>query len=405
MASPKEKTTKVTKRKRSPTATGGRKKKKGSSSTAATPTAAIAEPVQQTRVVIPPSPSKTLIVDNGGDTLKYGWSTDDEPRKMANVSARLIHQFTVLVGDELEQVQNPNSLIGITRSTERGIISNLGNQTQVWKRMLDNLGVTVPLHSEAAASFGWKVQGSSGRKKGAAATSNVSTIEKSTAAVTIPAHSVAVLLLLPPLCPRVLLDQIVYVWMEDLGVSQVGIGISSAMASKEHSTWKTSLTVDIGWSSCLVVPTFKKKPVEPQKAIRRLPIGGRHMINILKYHMSYRQYNLMDQDHILRDILEQQAYFSLDFLKDLRLARQLPSGRRPYDRDYVLPDYQTQFKGTVRLTPQLQKELELKEKKKGADDEEEVDDEEEDEDFEVGEEDSGDESGYDGDGNKCESPD
>jgi actin-related protein 6 len=358
------------KRKRSTSATSRKKK-----------VAAPAEPAK--RVILPPT--RTLIIDNGGDTVKYGWSTDDQPRKMPNVSARLIHQFTVLVGDEMEQVQNPNSLIGITRSTERGMISNLGNQTQVWKRILDTLGVTIPPNSEAATSFGWKVGGGRTMAGGPdPAEPNI-----------IPSHSIAVVLLLPPLCPRILLDQIFYVWMEDFGVSHVGIGISSVLASKEHPTWKTSCTVDLGWSSCLVVPTFKKKPIEPSTAIRRLPIGGRHLINMLKYFMSYRQYNLMDQDHILRDLLEQQGYFSLDFEKDLQLARQLPSGRRPYDRDYVLPDYQTTHKGTVRLTPQLQKELQ-KEGKKEVDDEDD-DDDDDDEDFEAGDEESGDDSGNDED--------
>ena len=38
------------------------------------------------------------------------------------------------------------------------------------------------------------------------------------------------------------------------------------------------------------------------EAIRRMPIGGRHLVNLWKYHMSYRQWNLMDSEFILRDV-------------------------------------------------------------------------------------------------------
>lgn len=311
-------------------------------------------------------PAKTLIIDNGGDSLKYGWSTDENPRILPNVTARLKHQFTVLVGDELKKVQNPNSLMALTRSTERGMICNLGNQTQVWKRMLDILGVVVPSTSEAADTFGWKTS----RKID-------SNLPK------IPSHTIAVMILLPPNCPRLLLDQIMYVWMEDFGVSRVGFGISSAFAAKEHPVYKCACTIDMGWSSTLVVPTFKQKPVQAS-SIRRCPIGGRHMINMLKYYMSYRQYNLMDQEKILREVFERLSYISLTFKDELKLARYKPSGRRPYDRDFILPDYQTSHEGEIRIPLALQREIQDQNKEE-SNDQEEDDNESSDEDFDEGE--------------------
>jgi actin-related protein 6 len=344
------------KRRRAPSSPSSRKKK---AAEATSTTTQVVEPV------------KTLIIDNGGDTIKYGWSTDEKPNLLPNITARLKHQFTVLVGDELEQVQNPSSLYGVTRSTERGMIVNLGNQTLVWKRMMDKLGVAIPQSSEASNAFGWKVKS---RKN-----SNVPT-DTSTK---IPSHTIAVLLLLPPHCPRLLLDQILHVWMEDFGVSRAGFGISSVFAAKEHSELKCSCTIDFGWSSTLVVPTFKQKPVQPS-AIRRLPIGGRHMINMLKYYMSYRQYNLMDQEQILREVFERLGYLSLTFKEELNIAQCTPSGRRPYDRDYILPDHQKSHQGTVRLPAALQNELQRQqdsEKKNPDDDDEDDDDDDDDEDF------------------------
>jgi actin-related protein 6 len=343
-----------------------------------------------------PPPTHVLIIDNGGDTLKYGWADEEnqEPKCLPNVTARLLHQFTVLVGDELTQVQNPHSLHSFTRSTERGIICDLGNQTQVWKRLLDQAGVIVPPNSE----FGWKVKG------GIAANNNAAASAAATKpARQIPAHAVAVLLLLPPHCPRVLLDQIFTVWMEDFGVSHVGLGISTVCAAKEHPTYHTSVVVDLGWSATQIVPTYNGKPVTPL-AIRRMPIGGRHLINMFKYYMSYRQYNLMEQDHILRDVLEKLAYLSLDFQEDLLIARKVSSGRRPYDRDYVLPNYQTTFSGKVQLPLALERQQQQEEQAKaegGEEDGDDDDDDEDDEDFNS--DDGGDDNEDEGEGEENDS--
>lgn len=341
------------KRQRSQTSPTGRKKKEN--------------PVQV--ITQPPigEPTRTLIIDNGGYTLKYGWSTDESPEILPNITARLKHQFTVLVGDELNQVQNPNSLYASTRSTERGIIVNLGNQTLVWKRMLDKLGVEVPQNSEAANAFGWSMNS---RKRTAAAESTQK----------IPSNTLAVLLLLPPHCPRVLLNQIINLWLGDFGVCRVGFAISSVLAAKEHSKWCSSCTIDLGWSSTLVVPSFKKKPVTPV-SVRRIPIGGRHMINMLKYYMSYRQYNLMEQEIILQEVFECLSYIALDFGKEMKTAQDTPAGRRHYDREFILPNYQTNHRGSVRLPLALQKEIEMLKSGTGGNQEEDEEEEEEDEDF------------------------
>ena len=113
------------------------------------------------------------------------------------------------------------------------------------------------------------------------------------------------------------------------------------------------------------------------------------MINMLKYYMSYRQYNLMDQELLMRDVFERLSYISMDMGGDLKIARLKPSGRRIYDRDFVLPDYTNTTKGEIRIPFALQKELEKEEQKKKKEeqqlqedeDDDDDDDEEEDEDF------------------------
>lgn len=415
---PAEKTTTAAgrKRRRSPAATS-----KKSSTTAAAKTAKTAKAAKTSARKTPavvnspttPPPARILLVDNGGDSLKYGWinagnnqspdaSAENNttfPHSIPNVTARLMHQFTTLVGDELNRVQNPNSLVARNRSMERGLICNLENQTRVWKRMLDLLGVMVPTHTVTAKCLGWKIGSASKRKTGklgATATATLGDLPEKN----IPPQTIGVILLLPPHCPRLLLDQILTVWMEDFCVSHVGLGISSAFASHDQSMstpWKTSCTVDLGWSSTLIVPTFQNKliPIKKEEGkipdgtpsvrstIRRMPFGGRHMVNMMKYYMSYRQYNLMDQETIMRDGFERLSYISTDIRAELNIAQLKASGRRPYDRDFVLPDYSNTDRGEIRIPLALQREMEREEQKKkdNQHDEEDDDDDEEDEDF------------------------
>lgn len=331
------------------------------------------------------TPTRTLILDNGGDTIKYGWSTDDQPRSMPNVTARLPQQWTILAGDQLEQIiTNPTQLIGVTRSTERGIVVNMGNQIQVWKRLLDLLNIVVPLNTETALAFGWKQQTTKNTTSGD---------PKKTLA-----SRCAVLIALPPFCPRTVLDQIVTIWMDDFQFGRVGFCVSPVCAAVLHPSLQTCCVVDLGYSHTHIVPVHQHNMVVETSAIRRMPMGARHLINIWKYHMSYRQWNLMDQEWILRQVLHEACFVSLQFQHDMMLAQRIPGGKRPFDREFVLPDFQNTFQGHVRLPPLLQREADLKAMGKlaeGEDDDNE--DDSDDEDFK--EEDVGDDKDEDFDEN------
>lgn len=335
------------------------------------------DPIPSTATVTVPAavepPLRTLVIDNGGDTIKYGWSTDDSPRCLPNVTARLQQQWTVLVGDQLGQITNPTQLIGVTRTTERGVIVNMGNQIQVWKRLLDLMGIAFPLNTPTAQAFGWKLQ--TGPRN-----NNNSTSEESAGGNKLPSSSCAVLIALPPFCPRTVLDQIVTIWMEDFQFGHVGFCVSPLCAARLHPTFQTCCVVDLGWSHTNIVPVFQHRAVD-KSAIRRMPIGARHLINIWKYHASYRQWNLMDQEWILRQALEEAGFISLQFKQDMRLAQRIPGGRRPFDREFVLPDFQDTFEGQIRLPPILQREAELKTMGKLVEEDDDDADDSEDEDF------------------------
>jgi len=339
--------------------------------------AAAATTIKAKAVNAASTPTNILVIDNGGDHVKFGWHESTCARSVPNVTARLQQQWTVLVADQLAQIQNPNQLIGVTRSMERGIIVNMGNQMQVWKRILDLLGVNVALtlSPDVAKAFGWKLP--TGRqqqnKKGTTAAAG-------TPEATIHPHSCAVILTVPPYCPRSVLDQIMMVWMEDFGFSHVGFYASPLISARSlcrSSPYETACVVDLGWSATRVLSTHQGRALVP--SLRRLSLGARHLIKIWQYHCSYRQWNLMDQDFILRSCLEQTGYLSLNFKEDMALAQKWPLGLRPFDRDYILPDYQNTHEGRVRIPPSLERRL-RQELDQDAGSEEDDDDDEDDED-------------------------
>ena len=306
------------KRKRSPAATSRKKK----------------EPAAPK--LLPP-PKQILLVDNGGDALKYGLvSKHERPEHLPNVTSKLQHQWTVLVGDEIHTVQ-ATQLGKLVRSMERGCVTNLGNQVQVWKRMLDLLRIQVSMASEAAQAFGWKVARQTNKQQ-----------------PLYTPQTMAVLLLVPPFLPRTMVEQIMYVWFHDFGFSHVGLATSALFGADLSSPTGCSCVVDMGWGSTHVVPTVEgTTTAETSASIRRIGLGGRHMVNLWKYYCSYRQWNLMDAEYLLRDAHHQLAFVSTDFDADMDQASRLVAGKRTYDREFVLPDYQTAFQGVVRLPPAL----------------------------------------------------
>ena len=267
--------------------------------------------------------------------MKYGiiGQHDDAPESMPNVTARLRHQWTTLVGDEVNSVQ-PTQIQTMMRSTERGCITNMGNQVQVWKCMLEKLRVQIVLQGEAAQAFGWKV---SKQPK-----------EKSL----YNPQTMAVVIMLSPLCPRTILEQVLQVWFQDFGFAHVGIVTTSAFGTAPSPT-ECCTVVDLGWSATQVVPTYQDKIIP--EGIRRLSLGGRHLVGLWKYYCSYRQWNLMDADLLLEDVHQSLSYVSLNLKEELKEAQRTYLSKRPFDREFVLPDFQTTHKGFVRLTPWLQK--------------------------------------------------
>lgn len=83
---------------------------------------------------------------------------------------------------------------------------------------------------------------------------------------------------------------------------------------------------------------------------------------------------MMDEFYNVNDAKEALCYFSLDFDKDMKYAREESrTGCRRFDREFVLPDYVQSFKGSVRLPLRLQMMMEEEEAERGLESEMDVD--------------------------------
>ncbi|EED95752.1 actin, actin related protein, partial [Thalassiosira pseudonana CCMP1335] len=89
-----------------------------------------------------------------------------------------------------------------------------------------------------------------------------------------------------------------------------------------------------------------------EHAIRRLDIGGKVLTNLLKEAVTYRQWNMMDEYHIVNDAKEQLCFVSDQFDKEMKQARIVRRGMRWFDREYLLPDFMNTFRGTQKRREQ-----------------------------------------------------
>ncbi|KAK2739271.1 Actin- protein 6 [Myotisia sp. PD_48] len=126
---------------------------------------------------------------------------------------------------------------------------------------------------------------------------------------------------------------------------------ASTIPSSPAQAVECLLVVDSGYSSTTVTPVYHGRPL--QRGIRRLDLGGKQLTNYLKELVSIRQYNMLDETYIINDAKESACYVSQDFHSDMDRTWQ---GNKLRDTDsnnrivvdYVLPDPNAHKKGFVR---------------------------------------------------------
>lgn len=327
---------------------------------------------------------------------------------MYNATARPPHQLTLLSGDEITTHMKNLGQLAWNYAMERGMVCDGETQLRVWNRMLENVGV-IPTPVAMTTTIG-----SGGGKSGFLATiaatatrrgrqpqqqqpaaASSSHAHRQPRRTTYSSQDCTFLLLEPPFVPSVISEGVDCILFRELGFGRVARllgpcmaaihyisfcqsitttttmfplpnnGESCLPASSESSLWSNDNTncccvVDSGFSFTHVVPTHHAGEAIIN-AIRRLDLGGKVLTNLLKEYVTYRQWNMMDEYHIVNDVKEQLCFVSDQFEKEMTKARNTRKGLRWFDREYLLPDFVNTFLGTVRLPEPLQRQRELEE--------------------------------------------
>ncbi|KAK4100579.1 Actin/actin-like protein [Parathielavia hyrcaniae] len=286
---------------------------------------------QKSRYNVPPTPSTTLILDNGADTIKAGFVTGDKadaPRVIPNCLARDRHKKTY-VGSELGKCRDFGEM-AFRRPVEKGYVVSWETQKEIWDReFFDDKAPQKCDPSETRLVLA----------------------EQPNALPALQTHC----------------DQMVF---EEYGFASCCRSIGPALNAYQdiQAIFHTPrlpdtpaevpaevlLVIDSGYSHTTVTPVVQGRPLHP--AIRRLDVGGKLMTNHLARLLSVRHFDMRNEPFIVNEMKEAVCYVSLDFKGDLERTWKGTRGERREDylggggiaKDYVLPDSHTTFHGVVR---------------------------------------------------------
>lgn len=282
---------------------------------------------------------------------------------------------------------------------ERGMICDGETQLRVWNRMLENMGIMIPTGRGSSNGFLATIAATTRRGKkshpSADAAASFTTTSQSRQITYYSSQDCTFLLLEPPFVPSVISEGVDCILFRELGLGRVARLLGPSMAAIHYfsfcqsiamttttttspgppndvrpalssSVWSNDNTncccvVDSGYSFTHIVPTHDAGEAIFVNAIRRLDIGGKVLTNLLKEFVTYRQWNMMDEYHIVNDVKEQLCFVSDQFDVEMTKARNVRKGLRWFDREYLLPDFVNTFRGIVRLPEPLRRKREMEE--------------------------------------------
>ena len=279
---------------------------------------------------------KVFVMDNGGGRIKYGSALRVEPSgSVINSIAKLDKQMSLLIGDQVEEVQN-GSLLHYTRPFERGYLTNPAVEIEIWDRLF---------HKELR-----KGEGSRGSQEHDYADASLVLTDA-------------------PFTPVPLQNDMNEVIFEHYGFGEYmrrpAAWFSGYMFEQEvqrgerkalHGSCCT--VVDSGFSFTHIFPFVDGKCVK--SGVKRVNVGGKLLTNYLKEVISYRQWNMMDEYKLMDQVKEDLCFVSKDFQKDLQKASIAQDKKRngaeePKDflggkmrKNFVLPDFSQVMRGFVK---------------------------------------------------------
>ncbi|TBU45521.1 actin-like protein ARP6 [Dichomitus squalens] len=260
---------------------------------------------------MPTTSIPTVLVDNGASAIKAGilGVHDEQPRVISNAVVRAKGDNATYIGHELAKCRDCTSL-RFRLPFEKGFLVDWDAQKAIW----DGL-------------FSTEVLG-------------INTSESSLL-ITEPYFN------LPNI--QDVYDQFVfeeYEFRSYFRCTPASLILYGQLFAQSNSpTPECLLVVDSGFSFTHVVPLLNGEVV--WEAVKRIDVGGKLLTNQLKENVSYRQWNMMEETHIMNEIKETCCFVSEDFAADLETCRARPNGN-PIVQEYIFPDYSARRPGRIR---------------------------------------------------------
>ncbi|KAF8583586.1 Actin/actin-like protein [Ramaria rubella] len=254
-----------------------------------------------------------VVLDNGAYTIKAGVSTSPTatPRIIHNAAIRSKGDRHLYIGHEFEKCRDYASL-NYRLSFERGYLTDWDVQKAVWDGLFGSEALSLDLQSTSLLITEPPF--------------NLHSIQEKYDQLAFEEYEFAS-----------------YVRCPAASLAPYGSIFSSDTPSLPHP--ECSVVVDSGFSFTHVLPLMQGKIL--WKGVRRIDVGGKLLTNHLSTLVSFRQWNMLDQTHIVNDVKEKCCYVSSSFSNDLVRCRS-GGGSNGITLEYVLPDFSRNRHGFVR---------------------------------------------------------
>ncbi|ROT42868.1 Actin/actin-like protein [Sodiomyces alkalinus F11] len=284
-------------------------------------------------------PTRTLVLDNGGYTLKAGFVTDDDdgdvttdqnPRVIPNCIAR-DRLKKLYVASDLDSCADFGET-QFRRPVEKGYIVNWEAQKEIWD------------HEFIRENAPQKCDPSETRLLLAEQPNSLPVLQTNCDQIVFEEYGFA------SYCRAI--GSTFNAYHDIQGLLQTPRDPDTDTTPKVPA--EIVLVIDSGYSQTTVMPLLHGRPLH--SAVRRLEVGGKLMTNYLTRLLSLRHYDMRNDVYIVNEIKEKACYVSLDFASDLEQTWKGTRGeqREAYRtgggiaKDYVLPDFHTRSQGIVR---------------------------------------------------------
>ena len=279
--------------------------------------------------------AKIFVVDNGAGRIKYGSASHKEPSgDIINSLAKLDKQMSLLIGDQVEEVQN-GSLLHYTRPFERGYLTNPAVEIEIWDRLFKK---ELQRGSRGGQDHDYS--------------------------------DTSIILTEAPFVPLPLQNDMNEIIFEHYGFHEYlrrpaawfsGYMFEQEVQRGERRANRASCctVIDSGFSFTHIFPFVDGKCVK--SAVKRVNIGGKLLTNYLKEVISYRQWNMMDEFKLMDQVKEELCFVSKDFAGDLQRCSKTAHKKRDQDipppqdykgakmrKNFSLPDFNQVMRGFVK---------------------------------------------------------